>query len=89
MVELTRYWFEFDWREQDAPAGMTLGCGVTAYSYEDALALLREHVFEGSELPPVERVTENVDVSTLDEGHVIPNMAPPVWRGIWFPLGYS
>jgi hypothetical protein len=23
------------------------------------------------------------------KGHVIPNMAPPNWRGIWYPKGFD
>jgi hypothetical protein len=84
---LTRYWFEFDGAATDLPPGVALGCGVTAYDLDDAIALLREHVFDG-EPPPITRVIENIDLSTLDEGHVLPNMEPHVWRGIWFPLGY-
>jgi hypothetical protein len=85
VAELTRYWFEFDWTEREPPAGARLGCGVTAYTYDDALNLLRDQLFEGGDLPPVAHVREDVDVTTLDQGHVIPNMRPPNWRGIWFP----
>ena len=28
-------------------------------------------------------------VRDLDQGHVIPNMAPPDWRGIWYPKGFD
>jgi hypothetical protein len=28
-------------------------------------------------------------VRDLDQGHVIPNMAPPNWRGIWYPTGFD
>jgi hypothetical protein len=61
---------------------------VTAYSYEDALSLLKEKVFEGTE-PPIIDVVPDVDISELDQNHVIPNMGVPVWRGVWFPLGYQ
>jgi hypothetical protein len=37
----------------------------------------------------VPNLASEVDVSMLDEGHVIPNMEPPVWRGVWFTRGYS
>lgn len=30
-------------------------------------------------------VVPDVDVRTLDEGHVIPNMGPPAIRGVWYP----
>ena len=85
MVELTRDWFEFDWAEHEPPPGARMGCGVTAYSYDDAVIILRDRLFDSAKLPPVTRVRENVDVTTLDQGHVIPNMDPPNWRGVWFP----
>ena len=69
--------------------GTLIGCGVTAWNYDDALNLVRERVFEGKVLPPIKTCVEDVDVSTLDEGHVLPNMRPPSVRGIWFPLGYE
>jgi hypothetical protein len=28
-------------------------------------------------------------VRDLDQGHVIPEMAPPNWRGIWYPKGFD
>jgi hypothetical protein len=66
-----------------------MGCGVTAHDYDDALALLRETVFGGAELPKVAAVAEDVDISTLDVRHVRPNMGNPTMRGVWFPMGYS
>jgi hypothetical protein len=86
---LHRYWFEFEAQdERDMRSEIRLGCGVTAYSVDDAAALLGERVFK-SGLPKIRRVIEDVDVSKLDAGHVRPNMAPPNWRGIWFPMGYA
>jgi hypothetical protein len=67
---------------------MSLGCGVTAYSLDDAKALLNQLVFKDGSWPCVAEVIEDVDVSTLERGHVIPNMEPPVWRGVWYPKGY-
>lgn len=82
-----RYWFEFD--DNNLPYGIKIGCGVTAYNNEDALYLLKEKVFKGATLPKFKNMFENVDVSTLDAGHVLPNMSPPNIRGVWFPLGYN
>jgi hypothetical protein len=85
---LRRYWFEFRHTiHAPHPLGTLLGCGVTAFSHEDALQLLRERVFVGDPLPPIRRCVEDVDVSTLDPGHVLPNTADPTRRGVWFPLG--
>ena len=89
-MTLRRFWLEFEGQLGDGfPAGVLLGCGVTARDYEDALDLVRVHVFEGDQLPPIKKVIEGVDISTLDKNHVVPNMSVPTTRGIWFPLGYE
>ena len=92
---LRRYWFEFhkDLNSEEymqrygyLPAGP--GIGVTAYSREDAILLIRRWVAkDGKELPEITKCIENVDVSTL-----FPSGTPfgiglgcPVWRGLWFP----
>jgi hypothetical protein len=59
------------------------GIGVTAYSLEDARNLIDADDY--LRIQKVSEVIENVDVRTLDQGHVIPNMGPPNLRGIWFP----
>jgi hypothetical protein len=61
---------------------------VTAYDYGDAMDMLRQRVFNGAE-PSVADVIVDVDVSTLDKSHVLPNMGSTIVRGVWFPLGYD
>ena len=81
---LHRFWIEFEpgsgiaWPPRWA-------CGVTAYSLDDAMQLLRLRVFRECDVPPVRKVVEDVDITTLDRGHVRPNMGVPIWRGVWFP----
>jgi hypothetical protein len=88
-MKKTRYWFSFDLKLVDEPPpGLLIGCGVTAYSYEDALMILRERVFN-ADVPNPKSVIEDIDVSTLDPGHILPNMGSVMKRGIWFPLGYE
>ena len=88
-VRLTRYWIKFDRGEAvRLPPGVSLGVGVTGLGREDALDMVRDRIFAGAQLPPIADVVEDVDVSTLDGNHVLPNMQPPVARGIWFPRGY-
>jgi hypothetical protein len=36
--------------------------------------------------PELVHAVPNVDVSTLDPGHVLPNMLPPNTRGVWYPI---
>lgn len=71
---LTRYWFESE-------AGY--GVGVTAYSLDDAKGLIAQEPSIGN--VNLNSVVENIDVQTLDENHVIPNMGPVNFRGIWYP----
>lgn len=62
---------------------------MTTFSYEDAIAIIREKIFAGKIIPEIKTKIEAVDVSTLDPTHVIPNMRSPREKGIWFPLGYD
>ena len=48
---LRRYWFNFE--KPVEPAALRLGCGVTAFDYDDAVRLLRERVFGGRHVPKV------------------------------------
>jgi hypothetical protein len=89
-MALRRFWFEFEFLSRaPLPLGTWKGCGVTAWDRNDAEQLLCEIVFAGSPLPKIRRLIEDVDVSTLDPGHVLPNMGNVFPRGIWFPLGYA
>ncbi|WP_139237297.1 hypothetical protein [Polaromonas sp. YR568] len=78
------FWFSFD--SLPPFSVLAAGCGVTAYSHDDALHLLKERVF--NQALPACSVIEDIDVRTLDENHVLPNMGLVTQRGVWFPLGY-
>ena len=76
MENLRRFWFTCE----PAP-----GIGVTAQTLaearemaEGALAYLPGSVITG--------VEEDVEVETLDEHLVLPNLGPPALRGVWFPM---
>lgn len=84
--KLRRFWFRFRDLPEFSPIG--LGCGVTARDYDDAVDILGSTILKGQAMPPIASVIEDVDVSTLDRGHVIPNMEVPAFRGVWFPKGY-
>ena len=87
---LTRFWFQFNGESyKDLPPGVIIGCGVTAFTKDDALNIIREKVFKGENLPLIKIYKEGIDISTLNEGHVQPNLGNVVARGIWFPLGYD
>ena len=86
---MTRYWFNFKGNLLDLPPGLIMGCGVTAYNYADAISIVQQKVFKGKELPEIKTEIENIAISTLDKGHVLPNMKDPTLRGVWFPGGYE
>lgn len=74
---LRRYWFALPGR---------LGIGVTAFSLDEAEALARKACQELGWAFETPEVIQDVDVRTLDQNHVIPNMLPPNFHGVWFPM---
>ena len=87
MKSLRRFWFVFE--HLGTPTPLNLGCGVTAFDYDDAVNILRKRVFVGMNLPGILECIENIDVSTLDRKHVLPNLGLVTARGVWFPQGYA
>ena len=85
MNNLHRFWFTFQDPPQFSPLG--LGCGITAHDYEDAERILASLVFAGRAVPIIKSVVEDIDVQTLDQSHVVPNMGLVTTRGVWFPQG--
>ena len=79
--ELVPYWISFP---QDPH--LPFGIGVTATSEKDAFALIRdqgiESWFEGAQEISVQA---GVTINDLDQGHVVPNMGPMQFRGVWYP----
>ena len=74
---LHRYWFQ-----------MTdhIGYGVTAYSEDDARNLIAGAVGGAALESGLVQIIVDVDVRSLDQSHVIPNMGPPNLRGVWYPM---
>ena len=75
--ELRSYWFE---------SSRNLGVGVTAYSLSDAKIILNSAIRRQQVDVEIINTIENVNIQDLDQGHVIPNMNPPNFRGVWFPM---
>ena len=73
---LTRFWFE---------AEDCQGVGVTAYSLEDAISLLKSSNIIEDYKPKLDSYIEDINIQELDQNHVIPNMGLCTTRGIWFP----
>jgi hypothetical protein len=72
-----RYWFKT--KEH-------LGFGVTAFSVDDAKGLVEEAARSLGLDYEVLEILEDFDIRDLDQGHVAPNMGPPNFRGVWFPI---
>jgi hypothetical protein len=82
---LHRFWFTF--KNPPQLSALNLGCGVTAYSRDDALGLLQGRSSIPMDSLQIDEVVENVQIDSLDPGHVLPNMGDVSQRGVWFPLG--
>ncbi|QKJ31879.1 hypothetical protein HQ865_19625 [Mucilaginibacter mali] len=55
-MELTRYWFEFEYKTySELPIGLAMGCGLTAYNFDDAIHLLQQKVFSGKLVAPIKK----------------------------------
>ncbi|PDT03440.1 hypothetical protein CO666_15450 [Rhizobium chutanense] len=80
---LRRYWFKFSPSPQ--PSALNLGCGVTAGSAVDAERMICQMVFPVFGEREVAAVVEDIDIQSLDEHHVRPNMGNPAAVGVWFP----
>jgi hypothetical protein len=87
MKLLRRYWVTFTPEPQFTP--LSMGCGVTAFDRNDAIRILTKDILSNEKNLVIKNIVEDIDVSTLDQGHVIPNMGLVTERGIWFPLGYK
>lgn len=73
---LRRFWF---------PLSTGLGIGVTAASIDEAREWAeaeRARTFPGA---LITGEIADVQISALDQSHVVPNSGPVVVRGVWFP----
>lgn len=91
---LVRYWITFGLEPARPAAPGTISLdggqwgpshvGVTACDLDDALALARELCWPDGDVPQVDAVIEDVDVSSL--GIAGPLLGVPIWRGVWYPV---
>jgi len=75
-VKLHRYWLRFDDPRREM-FGLGLGCGVTAFTLDDAVALLEQQVFRGPLPFRIKESTEDVDVQTLEQKRRSPCLPAP------------
>ena len=48
-----------------------------------------DYIFVKINRPLILKSIEDVDINKIENPHVIHNMKPPIYRGVWFPLGYE
>jgi hypothetical protein len=82
---LQRFWFKF----VVGPTSATPECGVTAYTFDDAVSVLRATLFAQGDMPEIGEVVANIDIRSLDRAQIRSNMESPLWRGVWYPKGHA
>ena len=73
------HWITFP-KDKRAP----LGIGVTAFSEDDAIGLIKEAGYENY-IKCDFVINRNIAIKDLDQNHVVPNMGPITFRGVWYP----
>ena len=76
---LRRFWF------QCAPDQCWIGFGVTAFTCSEAEQIVGDYCDRLGRKPEITSVIEDVDIRTLDQKHVVPNMGPCNLPGLWYP----
>jgi len=74
---LRRFWFK---------SSLNIGVGITAYSLSDAEVILNSAIQRHHLDLEITETIEDVNIGDLDQDHVVPNMNPPNFRGVWFPM---
>ena len=77
---LTSFWI--------LPRGAALGAGfgVTAFSEDDALDLIRKAGYEVSPDKSSLQITSGIRPDQVDAKHIAPNSGPSIVRGVWYPF---
>jgi hypothetical protein len=77
---LTSYWIKTPYLTGP------IGFGVTAYSLDDAVRIIRGWGFELPEDLNLLTIREEITVADLDQFNVVARMGPIVNRGLWYPF---
>jgi hypothetical protein len=63
-----------------------LGIGITAYSKEDALQLIRKSGITQFPCKVEDGVWKEItEMDQLDSKHIVPNAGATYFRGLWYP----
>lgn len=86
-MQLIRFWFITHPENKFGPKNI----GVTAYSKDLAKSIIKK---EAAKNPYIEmiavnlesaKVVEGIDIRLLDRDHVVPNIGPVIFEGMWYP----
>jgi hypothetical protein len=82
---LKRYWLILSPDDKFGPRNL----GVTAFSSGQAISLLKEALTNmgatySKDVIDKAEIVENIDVRTLDQNHVLPNIGVVSRQGVWF-----
>lgn len=83
MIKIKRYWIQFS----NPPLGNVLafGCGISAIDREHALQILDRRIFSKTGVLQIKSIQNDVDIRSLDQQKIIPNMGDVTAIGVWFP----
>ncbi len=86
MTKPTRYWIEFS----DPLLGnaIGLGCGISALDEAQARQILEQQVFSKLGHLQIKSIQSDIDIGSLNQNKVIPNMGDVTVIGVWFPHGF-
>jgi hypothetical protein len=77
---LVPFWIRFEGEPE-----LKHSYGVTAYSLDDALTLLKNQLRVGQDVERPIGVSANVRIEDLDPSRVVPKCGPMAFRGVWYP----
>lgn len=83
---LTAFWSEIPQGRTKERPERARSVGVSAYSLQDAMSILRSELLGGLAPPEGATVRAGVHLSDLDQRHVVPNCWPLCFRGVSYPM---
>ena len=101
---LRRFWPEFDLPSSQLSPGsesvvdaggpstwplVRRGVGVTGADVDECFEIVQKKIFGDGVMPGIHKVVEDIDVSTLDENEVLPNIEPPSGAGFGSLRGWA
>jgi hypothetical protein len=85
---LKRYWFIIYPDFKYGPRNIEVSASSVSEAKKIILETLTKSHWNHISATIIENaeIIENIDIRFLDQGHVVPNMGPAVFKGVWFLL---